>query len=534
MSYKKIDLERLIFVLTTEFNLNNDDLVDYEIIRALRLMCCDYLAQSLDFIKKQEFNKDFDSILKKRITVSPPIYNDNDLLNLVEIINFLDSLPLPDQRTPEWYSFRNNRLTASDLATAIGLRGQGSRETLILKKCGHQKPFRANAAIKHGVRYEDVAVQIYEIRNDVKVKEYGCVPHPTIKIFGASPDGICSYESNNKNYIGRMLEIKCPYSRQITGIIPKYYFYQVLGQLEVCDLEYCDFLECSIKEYNNSEEYWNDIYQEVDQFENTITNNSPTVGQYGLSSLGNEKGILIEYLNREKEKSLCFYAPIGISPDDFDKWFDDNMNTIENDDNLIFSRVFYWKLIEMNTVLVKRDKFKWARTVPLICEFWDEVEKTKALGSNGISQRIKKSTQNKRKKRTKTQNTIMDLDAIDTSNSNDITVKIEKKSSYKKYQRPTYDFSDDDFKINTTNTTNTSVNRPSKRKNKVAMKKKVKKRVKKIVKKRIKKVVKKNVNNYRTASNELELDCENEIEHLPDSGGSDIEHPTINYSDYTF
>ena len=133
-----------------------------------------------------------------------------------------------------------------------------------------------------------------------------------------------------------MLEIKCPYSRQITGIIPKYYFYQVLGQLEVCDLEYCDFLECSNKEYNNSEEYWNDIYQEVDQFENTITNNSPTVGQYGLSSLGNEKGILIEYLNREKEKSLCFYAPIGISPDDFDKWFDDNMNTIENDDNLIW------------------------------------------------------------------------------------------------------------------------------------------------------------------------------------------------------
>ena len=46
MSYKKIDLERLIFVLTTEFNLNNDDLIDYEIIRALRLMCCDYLAQS--------------------------------------------------------------------------------------------------------------------------------------------------------------------------------------------------------------------------------------------------------------------------------------------------------------------------------------------------------------------------------------------------------------------------------------------------------------------------------------------------------
>ena len=62
MSYKKIDLERLIFVLTTEFNLNNDDLIDYEIIRALRLMCCDYLAQSQDFIKKQVQNSIFDSV----------------------------------------------------------------------------------------------------------------------------------------------------------------------------------------------------------------------------------------------------------------------------------------------------------------------------------------------------------------------------------------------------------------------------------------------------------------------------------------
>ena len=57
MSYRIIDLERLIFVITTEFNLNNDDLIDYETIRALRLICCDYLAQNIDFIKKQEFNK---------------------------------------------------------------------------------------------------------------------------------------------------------------------------------------------------------------------------------------------------------------------------------------------------------------------------------------------------------------------------------------------------------------------------------------------------------------------------------------------
>ena len=38
-----------------------------------------------------------------------------------------------------------------------------------------------------------------------------------------------------------MLEIKCPTKRPITGFIPEYYHYQVQGQLEVCNLNYCDF-----------------------------------------------------------------------------------------------------------------------------------------------------------------------------------------------------------------------------------------------------------------------------------------------------
>ena len=40
---------------------------------------------------------------------------------------------------------------------------------------------------------------------------------------------------------GRMLEIKCPYSRVINGIVPDNYEVQMQIQLEVCDLEICDF-----------------------------------------------------------------------------------------------------------------------------------------------------------------------------------------------------------------------------------------------------------------------------------------------------
>ena len=56
-----------------------------------------------------------------------------------------------------------------------------------------------NKHIKRGVKYEEVITNIYEFRNKVKVFEYGCIPHPTIGHFGASPDGIVDSGSENKN-----------------------------------------------------------------------------------------------------------------------------------------------------------------------------------------------------------------------------------------------------------------------------------------------------------------------------------------------
>jgi hypothetical protein len=103
-----------------------------------------------------------------------------------------------------------------------------------------------------GNKYESVAVLIYEYRNNVKVLEFGCLKHPFINFLGASPDGITED--------GIMLEIKCPSTREITGIPPPYYWCQVQGQLEVCELDRCDFLECKIKEYDGEEEYLNDNY----------------------------------------------------------------------------------------------------------------------------------------------------------------------------------------------------------------------------------------------------------------------------------
>ena len=109
-------------------------------------------------------------------------------------------------------------LTASDLHRGLTSRDK-TRLQLINSKCGVSRSISSNASCLHGIRYEDVAIAVYEKRNNCKVEDYGCIQHPTIKIFGASPDGIVS--SSNKQLVGRMLEIKCPRSRVIDGLPKK-------------------------------------------------------------------------------------------------------------------------------------------------------------------------------------------------------------------------------------------------------------------------------------------------------------------------
>ena len=108
-----------------------------------------------------------------------------------------------------------------------------------------------------GVKYEDVAVTVYERRHNLHVAEFGCLPHPTLKCFGASPDGII--DKGPPEYIGRMLEIKVPPKRVIDPeVVPKHYFYQMQGQLEVCNLDECEFLQVKIHEYNSTDAYKED------------------------------------------------------------------------------------------------------------------------------------------------------------------------------------------------------------------------------------------------------------------------------------
>lgn len=164
---------------------------------------------------------------------------------------------LPDgipQRTPEWYQARKGMLTASEFKTA------GSDEVNADYVIGKvfPRPFPSNDAMRWGCRMEDLACRVYEILNSCKVREYGLLVHADAPWLGASPDGAVD-ES------GVLIEIKAPYSRRIDRIQDRVdaakpfsrgdrdalharYLYQVLGQLEVCDLSFCDFTVAHIDE----------------------------------------------------------------------------------------------------------------------------------------------------------------------------------------------------------------------------------------------------------------------------------------------
>ena len=318
-------------------------------------------------------------MLKAIIPIQEPSYCESDLHYLELKMAELQTIPQPEQRTKEWYIYRNNRLTASDLWYIMN-DNESKIYDILKKKCGVEKAFKPGLAILHGIKFEPIATHIYELRNNVEIIEFGCMPHRFVPYFGASPDGICGIKSDNKDFVGRMLEIKCPKSRVITGFIPEVYRAQMQGQLEVCDLEYCDYLECDFQVYNSKEDYLNDVYiYNEDGVENT---------DYSRTKSGNEKGAIMEIFNRTDRSyqyEYC-YKPMT-TKEDITKWEDPFIDKIIDSDNLEHGGTTLWYLNNINTVLVKRDK-KWiCDNFYKIKNFWNSVEDARI---NGIPEKKKK------------------------------------------------------------------------------------------------------------------------------------------------
>jgi hypothetical protein len=153
-----------------------------------------------------------------------------------------------EQRTEDWHKEKIDLLTASEIGDIwSGLR---TRARLVMSKVPNDKPtFTSRLAVQRsqghamdwGVRYEPVVKGILEKNLRVSIADLGRIRHKTISRLAASPDGLIT--DGPEELKGRLIEIKCPPTREITDTVPFEYWAQMQIQMEVCDRPACEYIE---------------------------------------------------------------------------------------------------------------------------------------------------------------------------------------------------------------------------------------------------------------------------------------------------
>ena len=186
-----------------------------------------------------------------------------------------------EQRSSAWFEARLGKVTASRVADVIAKTKSGysaSRDNymaqLICERLtGQQGESFTNAAMTWGTETEPLARSAFEAYADVMVEEVGFVPHPTIEMSGASPDGLVG--------LFGMLEIKCPNTAThidtlLSQTVPGKYITQMQWQMRCCERQWCEFvsfdprlpqdLQLFVKRVEFDPEYVAMLEKEVIQF----------------------------------------------------------------------------------------------------------------------------------------------------------------------------------------------------------------------------------------------------------------------------
>ena len=156
-------------------------------------------------------------------------------------------IEMMDQGSDAWFAVRVGKVTASRVADILAKTQSGNAASranymaqLVCERLTGQKSEGfTNAALQHGIDTEPLARAAYEAVKDVLVDEVGFVPHPTIQMAGASPDGLVGEDG--------LLEIKCPNTAThietlLSQAVPSKYNTQMQFQMACTGREWCDFV----------------------------------------------------------------------------------------------------------------------------------------------------------------------------------------------------------------------------------------------------------------------------------------------------
>lgn len=193
---------------------------------------------------------------------------------------------------PDWFKAREGRITASQFGNVCRRKQSTPPEGLLNVLMRYNKPYEG-PSVRWGQSHENAAKRQYissesPKHNNLKCQESGLfvsTDHPNL---GASPDGLISCECCGDG----VLEIKCPFTwrfkhpsdacsddnfycrlngDQLALKTSHIYFYQVQGQMALCQRKYCDFVVWTlrgkmIERIYFDPKFWSDCVEKINSF----------------------------------------------------------------------------------------------------------------------------------------------------------------------------------------------------------------------------------------------------------------------------
>ena len=251
-----------------------------------------------------------------------------------------------EQRTAAWYEQMCTVLSASELGNLFASARQ--RAKFVLSKTMSPVPRMQPLATPSdymgpfdwGIRFEPVVKQIYEDMHKATIADLGRMHHPTDPRCTASPDGVITSGSR----MGRLIEIKCPVTREIDGTVPKDYYAQMQMQLHVTGLMECDYVEAVFSSRYN-------------QF---VMKEGPSRYEGWIA--------VIRYAEPKAGQDFYYvYSPLYALP----TWRPE----CQIDEEII--EITPWRLQQWSEQVIVKNEEWWKAMKPMMAVFWEDVEKAK-------------------------------------------------------------------------------------------------------------------------------------------------------------
>ena len=193
----------------------------------------------------------------------------------------------------DWHKARIGRLTSSSFGTICKRKVDTSPDCLVKSLLCYDKTEFDGPSVRWGRSHERAALRTYENSNkkkheQLKVQTSGLRINSKFPHLGSSPDGLVSCKCCGKG----LVEVKCPFTSRFK--VPSEacedskfpcvmkdgklklkrnhnYYYQVQGQMALCNRNFCDFFVWTLKGFAHErivfdQEFWNECVLKLNSF----------------------------------------------------------------------------------------------------------------------------------------------------------------------------------------------------------------------------------------------------------------------------